>query len=849
MTKPIHKLLVATVKRNQRFQGSASSANQNALQDEVIRDFLSLQQQWNTGLVPLISLLPDGTQEVGLNAFTAGLDGRTMFVKANATLATAADGFYNTTKERPNTVFEQFEGIYSSISTQVEALSNRIDEVETSTTTVEGGDVSSSSSSSTDNTLVRMDGTTGKIIQNSNAVLSDGGALTLLSTLVATNGTFSSAVTGASISTAGALSGGTLSVSGAATITGTLASGILSVNSGAVDTTAIATFANSGGNFQFFRTDATPAGSVTGSKGDLAFDTTGGVLYLKTTDGGTSGWVALATGGGLSEASANALYLRLDGANDPVTGAVQFDALTTLRAGLVISPTLSALPDATKPLYIHENVAASRGLRIQNSTVTTDLSSTTTGGLLTTSSAHPLMLGVDGTTRLTLATDGTSSMPGVLTTGGLTVEPALGSIMANIKAITEGADELSQFYAYNSGSGAVTTLTAYGSAIGSTIFGNSNNDSVLLWVDGCANFNIGSQTAIPITIGTNNVSRIHIPGDGTKIIVANPIEAAGVIHSTTGGIRFPDNTTQTTAAAGGDVVGPASSVDSNIAIFDGTTGKLLKNAPNLNVSASGQISYSRNTNTDDIFIFSTNTSASTLAKATAIKAFNNAGHNVAFGLNGGGYTGVGGANLAFVTASDALKLNASTTLYLSSGGTSRVSVSTTDITSTLPVTAAGIIWSTSGGIKFPDNTVQTTAAIYPVLYAYKTADTSRASTNTQTVDNHLALTLAANSVYHIEAHIYIVAGAGGAKWDLYSVNVSAGINYSHYSDGNTVHNFYPNTPGASQSAAESYTGVIDAMWETDGTGGIVGIWWSQNAVDVANTTLKKYSYIKATKVA
>lgn len=49
--------------------------------------------------------------------------------------------------------------------------------------TVGGGTISSSSGSSTDNAVVRWDGVTASIIQNSNAILSDDGVLETLVTL------------------------------------------------------------------------------------------------------------------------------------------------------------------------------------------------------------------------------------------------------------------------------------------------------------------------------------------------------------------------------------------------------------------------------------------------------------------------------------------------------------------------------------------------------------------------------------------------------------------------------------------------------------------------------------------
>jgi hypothetical protein len=69
----------------------------------------------------------------------------------------------------------------------------------------------------------------------------------------------------------------------------------LHVNSGAANTVAIETIANTIGDYQRFITNSTPNSTITGSVGDLANDITNGVLYLKTSGNGTNtGWSVLA---------------------------------------------------------------------------------------------------------------------------------------------------------------------------------------------------------------------------------------------------------------------------------------------------------------------------------------------------------------------------------------------------------------------------------------------------------------------------------------------------------------------------------------------------------------------------
>lgn len=125
MSRPSN-ILISTVKRNQRFRGPTFSDQQNDTQAEVIRDLSAFQQQWNNQIVPLTKLLPDGTEDSEVNAFSNGLDGQTMYVKSDATGALSSGQFYNTVKDRPNTVYEQVVNIYSYIDAQIDTLQESI---------------------------------------------------------------------------------------------------------------------------------------------------------------------------------------------------------------------------------------------------------------------------------------------------------------------------------------------------------------------------------------------------------------------------------------------------------------------------------------------------------------------------------------------------------------------------------------------------------------------------------------------------------------------------------------------------------------------------------------------------
>lgn len=125
MSRPSN-IVIATIKRNQRFRGPTSSEQQNDFQAEVIRDLTSFQQEWNNKIVPLTSKLPDGTDDSTVNAFTNGLDGQTFYVNADATNSLSNGRYFNVSKDRPNTVFEQFVNVFTYIDDQVAILEESI---------------------------------------------------------------------------------------------------------------------------------------------------------------------------------------------------------------------------------------------------------------------------------------------------------------------------------------------------------------------------------------------------------------------------------------------------------------------------------------------------------------------------------------------------------------------------------------------------------------------------------------------------------------------------------------------------------------------------------------------------
>ena len=151
---------------------------------------------------------------------------------------------------------------------------------------------------------------------------------------------------------------------------------------------------------------------------------------------------------------------------------------------------------------------------------------------------------------------------------------------------------------------------------------------------------------------------------------------------------------------------------------------------------------------------------------------------------------------------------------------------------------------------------------YPGKMAYKTVDTSRASTTTYTDDPHLAVPgLLANAVYVVEFEFNLAIGAGGFK---YQSTAPSGATFECISfiwnNGTVTFNagWRRITAGASPGAATAgHIPGADAgspyrlrytlfMGSTAGT---LAFQWAQDSSNVANTTIAKGSWMRLTRAA
>jgi hypothetical protein len=123
--------------------------------------------------------------------------------------------------------------------------------------------------------------------------------------------------------------------------------------------------------------------------------------------------------------------------------------------------------------------------------------------------------------------------------------------------------------------------------------------------------NSGDDVTVNVSSGTGTVTSVAVSGgttglttSGGPITTTGTITLGGTLAVANGGTgtatpaivagtnvtvsgTWPNQTINSTASGTGDVVGPASATDSNLAAFNGTTGKLIKQASTVTVAQGG----------------------------------------------------------------------------------------------------------------------------------------------------------------------------------------------------------------------------------------------------------------------
>lgn len=249
----LSELTISFVKRNARAKGPTSSEAWNDQADELSRDLTAIYGEWNNSLIPLLSLLPGSEDNYSIDAFTDGLDGRTLFVNADSSLTEAAR-YYNSGQVRAKTVYEQFQDVYTHIDLKVDTVQEQIDNVSLAASDIPISDAGAVYSSSTVE-----------------------GALQEVMNLVARTGTDHGSLLGLSDDDHTQY----LPRTGVRTMTGTLQMGGQSILMTA--------------NVLWRTGTGSPEGVVTADMGSLYTNLSGGAsttLYVKTSGSGNTGWTA-----------------------------------------------------------------------------------------------------------------------------------------------------------------------------------------------------------------------------------------------------------------------------------------------------------------------------------------------------------------------------------------------------------------------------------------------------------------------------------------------------------------------------------------------------------------------------
>ncbi|HDY68340.1 MAG TPA: hypothetical protein ENH85_11190 [Candidatus Scalindua sp.] len=141
-------------------------------------------------------------------------------------------------------------------------------------------------------------------------------------------------------------------------IVANVAGGVFRADSNAADTSAIMTLENTGGDFQWFRDDASPEGVITGNIND--FCVAAAELFIKTTDASNTGWVEV--GGGV--ASFSSMWYHGVELTTAIGASNTFAQITSFENVGLEDASGNAVGDATTDDDITINLAGSYEIEI-----------------------------------------------------------------------------------------------------------------------------------------------------------------------------------------------------------------------------------------------------------------------------------------------------------------------------------------------------------------------------------------------------------------------------------------------------------------------------------------------------
>ena len=118
----INQLALSLIKRNVAYRGPRTSDSWNDTIDEIATDLAAITSEWNSKLHPLLAAVPDGTDDVNVDAFLNGLDGTQLYTDSNATSTSDNGELWSTTYSRPLTVKETIDSIKDEVESNYNDL-------------------------------------------------------------------------------------------------------------------------------------------------------------------------------------------------------------------------------------------------------------------------------------------------------------------------------------------------------------------------------------------------------------------------------------------------------------------------------------------------------------------------------------------------------------------------------------------------------------------------------------------------------------------------------------------------------------------------------------------------------
>jgi len=506
---------------------------------------------------------------------------------------------------------------------------------------IASGDVDGPASS-TDNAIARFDGLTGKVIQNSAAFVADttgditAGAYNKVTITAPASSATLTIADGKTLTASNSL---TLAGTDSTTMTFPGTSATIARTDAAQTFTGIQTFSSapilsSATASKAVFTDGSKALTSTGTlatdqggtgqssytAGDLVYYATGTAFTklaigssttILTSSGTAPQWsaasgVTVGTATNLAGGAAGSVpYQTASGATSFLSiGTSNFVLTSTGSAptwtantgtGSVVRATS---PTLTTPVLGAATATSINGLTVSTTTGTLTLAN---GSTLATSGANSITLTSTGATNVTLPTSGT-----LATTAGTVGTISFGTTGLTPSTATSGAVTVAGTLSpANGGTGvannALNTLTFTGNySLGLTLNGNTSvtlpTTGTLATLAGAetltnktinganntiSNINLASQVTGTLPIGNGGTGNTATPtngqlliGNGSGFSIATLTAGSGItVTNSSGGI-----TIAASGGSSGDVVGPASAVDSQIVLFNSTTGKLIKAA-------------------------------------------------------------------------------------------------------------------------------------------------------------------------------------------------------------------------------------------------------------------------------